>query len=106
MAWSLWKPMRPCWLNPQRRRLVSLIGWHPPPCLPRQFDFTFVEVSRVKKFQFTSKHVDDEDSNLKENGKQGFGQICTDNPTCSCSSSRSSWNCDGEILHSPAIEVR
>lgn len=78
----------------------------PPPCLPRQFDFTFVEVYRVKKFQFTSKHVDDEDSNLKENGKQGFGQICTDNPTCSCSSSRSSWNCDGEILHSPAIEVR
>ncbi|KAM7317473.1 hypothetical protein ACRRTK_023775 [Alexandromys fortis] len=71
-----------------------------------QFDFTFVEVYRVKKFQFTSKHVDDEDSDLKENGKQGFGQICTDNPTCSCSPSRSSWNCDGEILHSPAIEVR
>ncbi|KAH0520643.1 Ceramide kinase [Microtus ochrogaster] len=70
-----------------------------------QFDFTFVEVYRVKKFQFTSKHVDDEDNDLKENGKQGFGQICTDSPTCSCSPSRSSWNCDGEILHSPAIEV-
>ncbi|XP_055482986.1 ceramide kinase isoform X2 [Psammomys obesus] len=71
-----------------------------------QFDFTFVEVYRVKKFQFVSKHVEDEDSDLKEPGKQGFGQICNDSPRCSCLASRSSWNCDGEILHSPTIEVR
>lgn len=99
MAWSLRKSCVPA-----KAGVTDRLA--PPPCLPRQFDFTFVEVYRVKKFQFTSKHVDDEDSNLKENGKQGFGQICTDSPTCSCSSSRSSWNCDGEILHSPAIEVR
>ncbi|XP_034372028.1 ceramide kinase [Arvicanthis niloticus] len=71
-----------------------------------QFDFTFVEVYRVKKFHFTSKHVEDEDNDLKDLEKQKFGQICKDNPPCACSASRSSWNCDGEILHSPAIEVR
>uniref|UniRef100_A0A250YFV0 Ceramide kinase n=2 Tax=Castor canadensis TaxID=51338 RepID=A0A250YFV0_CASCN len=71
-----------------------------------QFDFTFVEVYRIKKFQFTSKHMDDEDSDLKEQGKQRFGQICSDSPTCCCSASRGSWNCDGELLRSPAIEVR
>ncbi|MBZ3889282.1 Ceramide kinase [Sciurus carolinensis] len=71
-----------------------------------QFDFSFVEVYRVKKFQFTSKHQDDEDSDLKDGGKQPFGQICSDSPACCCSASRSSWNCDGEILHNSAIEVR
>ncbi|ERE86458.1 ceramide kinase-like protein [Cricetulus griseus] len=71
-----------------------------------QFDFTFVEVYRVKKFQFISKHVEDEDSDLKECGKQGFGQICSDSSSCNYLASRSSWNCDGEILHSSAIEVR
>lgn len=71
-----------------------------------QFDFAFVDVYRVKKFQFTSKHAEDEDSDLKERGKQRFGHICTDGPPCSCSSSNSAWNCDGEILHSPSIEVR
>uniref|UniRef100_A0A8C5LAE8 Ceramide kinase n=1 Tax=Jaculus jaculus TaxID=51337 RepID=A0A8C5LAE8_JACJA len=71
-----------------------------------QFDFTFVEVYRIKKFQFTSRHVEDEDSDLKEHGKQRFGQICSDSPACCCPASSSSWNCDGEVLHSPAIEVR
>uniref|UniRef100_A0ABK0LDE2 Ceramide kinase n=1 Tax=Rattus norvegicus TaxID=10116 RepID=A0ABK0LDE2_RAT len=71
-----------------------------------QFGFTFVEVYRVKKFQFTSKHVEDDDNDLKELEKQKFGQICKDNPPCACPTSRSSWNCDGEVLHSPAIEVR
>nr|XP_023487113.1 ceramide kinase [Equus caballus] len=71
-----------------------------------QFDFTFVEVYRVKKFQFTSRHVEDEDRNLKERGKKRFGQICSDHPLCCCTVSNSSWNCDGEILNSPAIEVR
>ncbi|XP_044633576.2 ceramide kinase isoform X1 [Equus asinus] len=71
-----------------------------------QFDFTFVEVYRVKKFQFTSRHMEDEDRNLKERGKKRFGQICSDHPLCCCTVSNSSWNCDGEILNSPAIEVR
>ncbi|XP_023558322.1 ceramide kinase [Octodon degus] len=71
-----------------------------------QFDFTFVEVYRVKRFQFTSKHVEDADSDLAERGKQRFGQICTDSPSCCCPASGSSWNCDGEVLHSPSIEVR
>uniref|UniRef100_A0A8D2B1I7 Ceramide kinase n=1 Tax=Sciurus vulgaris TaxID=55149 RepID=A0A8D2B1I7_SCIVU len=70
-----------------------------------QFDFSFVEVYRVKKFQFTSKQLDDEDSD-KDGGKQRFGQICSDSPACCCSAPQSSWNCDGEILHSSAIEVR
>ncbi|XP_015357218.2 ceramide kinase [Marmota marmota marmota] len=71
-----------------------------------QFDFSFVEVYRVKKFQFTSKSLDEEDHTLKDRGKQGLGQICCDNPASCCSAPRSSWNCDGEILHSSAIEVR
>lgn len=71
-----------------------------------QFDFTFVEVYRVKKFQFISKQVEDDDNDLKELEKQKFGQICKDNPPCTYPTSRSSWNCDGEVLHSPAIEVR
>ncbi|EDL04412.1 ceramide kinase, isoform CRA_a, partial [Mus musculus] len=71
-----------------------------------QFDFTFVEVYRVKKFHFTSKHVEDEDNDSKEQEKQKFGKICKDRPSCTCSASRSSWNCDGEVMHSPAIEVR
>ncbi|XP_058287206.1 ceramide kinase isoform X3 [Hylobates moloch] len=71
-----------------------------------QFDFTFVEVYRVKKFQFTSKHMEDEDSDLKDSGKKRFGHICSSHPSCCCTVSNSSWNCDGEVLHSPAIEVR
>ncbi|XP_062931769.1 ceramide kinase isoform X2 [Cynocephalus volans] len=71
-----------------------------------QFDFTFVEVYRVKKFQFTSKRVEDDDSDLQEEGKKRFGQICSDHRSCCCTVSSSCWNCDGELLHSSAIEVR
>uniref|UniRef100_A0A8C8S275 Ceramide kinase n=1 Tax=Pelusios castaneus TaxID=367368 RepID=A0A8C8S275_9SAUR len=71
-----------------------------------QFDFTFVEVYRVKKFQFTSKHLEDNDSDVKDIGKKRFGQICRDHPACCCSLSKSIWNCDGEPLDSSAIEVR
>ncbi|XP_004438101.1 PREDICTED: ceramide kinase [Ceratotherium simum simum] len=71
-----------------------------------QFDFTFVEVYRVKRFQFTSRHAEDEDRELRERGKTRFGQICSDHPLCCCTVSSSSWNCDGEILSSSAIEVR
>ncbi|KAM6214947.1 ceramide kinase [Rhynchocyon petersi] len=71
-----------------------------------QFDFTFVEVYRVRKFQFTSKSLEDEDSDLREGGKKRFGQLCSHHPACCCPVSNSSWNCDGEVLSSPAIEVR
>ncbi|XP_077025314.1 ceramide kinase isoform X2 [Tamandua tetradactyla] len=71
-----------------------------------QFDFTFVEVYRVKRFQFTSKSLEDEDSDLQDGGKKRLGQICSDRPPCCCSMPSSSWNCDGEVLSSSAIEVR
>nr|KAF6277508.1 ceramide kinase [Pipistrellus kuhlii] len=71
-----------------------------------QFDFTFVEVYRVKRFQFVSKQVEDEDGELGERGKQGLGQICSQHPSCCCSAASSSWNCDGEVLSGSAVEVR
>lgn len=72
-----------------------------------QFDFTFVEVYRVKKFQFVSKPAEDEDSSVLGRGKKRLGQLCSEHPTaCCCRASSSSWNCDGEVLSSPAIEVR
>ncbi|KAK1327633.1 hypothetical protein QTO34_012922 [Cnephaeus nilssonii] len=71
-----------------------------------QFDFTFVEVYRIKKFQFVSKQVEDEDGELGERGKQGLRQICTQHPSCCCGVSSSSWNCDGEVLSGSAVEVR
>ncbi|XP_060044780.1 ceramide kinase isoform X2 [Erinaceus europaeus] len=71
-----------------------------------QFDFTFVEVYRVKRFQFTSKPLEEEDSDLQERGKKRFGQICSDHPPCCCPVTHSSWNCDGEVLNSAALEVR
>ncbi|XP_043352325.1 ceramide kinase isoform X2 [Dermochelys coriacea] len=71
-----------------------------------QFDFTFIEVYRVKKFQFTSKHLEDSVSDVKDVGKKRFGQFCRDQPACCCNLSNSIWNCDGETLDSSAIEVR
>lgn len=72
-----------------------------------QFDFTFVEVYRVKKFQFVSKPAEDEDSSVLGRGKKRLGPLCSEHPTsCCCRASSSSWNCDGEVLSSPAIEVR
>ncbi|TEA32281.1 hypothetical protein DBR06_SOUSAS6610243 [Sousa chinensis] len=71
-----------------------------------QFDFTFVEVYRVKKFQFVSKPAEDEDGSVRGRGKKRLGQLCSDRPPCCCAVSSSAWNCDGEVLSSPAIEVR
>ncbi|XP_067915234.1 ceramide kinase isoform X4 [Heterodontus francisci] len=71
-----------------------------------QFDLAFVEVHRVKKFKFTPKYCDEEDSDIQDVGKNLFGQICRDHPTCSCTQIHSSWNCDGEIIKHAAIEVR
>ncbi|XP_078091653.1 ceramide kinase isoform X2 [Mustelus asterias] len=71
-----------------------------------QFDLAFVEVYRVKKFKFTPKYCDEEDSDIQDVGKNLFGQICRDHPSCSCAQLQSSWNCDGEIIKHAAIEVR
>lgn len=72
-----------------------------------QFDFTFVEVYRVKKFQFVSKPAEDEDGSVLGRGKKRLGQLCSEHPSaCCCRASSSAWNCDGEVLSSPAIEVR
>ncbi|XP_075455912.1 ceramide kinase isoform X3 [Ascaphus truei] len=71
-----------------------------------QFDFAFVEVYRVKTFQFTPKHFEEEDCESTDIGKKNFAQICTDHPRCGCSQVNSIWNCDGETLDQTAIEVR
>ncbi|KGL81791.1 Ceramide kinase, partial [Tinamus guttatus] len=71
-----------------------------------QFDFSFVDVYRVKSFQFTSKLLEDNESAVTDIGKKHFGQFCRDHPACCCSIANSTWNCDGETLNSSAIEVR
>ncbi|XP_018106474.1 ceramide kinase L homeolog isoform X1 [Xenopus laevis] len=74
-----------------------------------QFDFPFVEVYRVKNFQFTPKHFEDEDNESTDIGilgKKNFSQICTDHPSCGCNHVNSIWNCDGETLDQTAIEMR
>ncbi|XP_078535820.1 ceramide kinase isoform X2 [Lissotriton helveticus] len=70
-----------------------------------QFDFPFVEVYRVKKFQFTPKHCEEEDSDNNDVVKKNFAHICTEKPSCGCSRVTSIWNCDGEPLDQPSIEV-
>ncbi|RXN00714.1 Ceramide kinase [Acipenser ruthenus] len=70
-----------------------------------QFDLTFVEVYRVKKFKFTPKHCDSELSDIRDVRENAFGQICRDHPSCDCTPVNSNWNCDGEILEHAAIEV-
>ncbi|XP_048466364.1 ceramide kinase isoform X2 [Rhincodon typus] len=71
-----------------------------------QFDHAFVEVHRVKEFKFTPKYCDEEDSDIRDVGKNLFGQICRDHPSCSCAQLQSSWNCDGEIIKHAAIDVK
>nr|XP_015208160.1 PREDICTED: ceramide kinase isoform X1 [Lepisosteus oculatus] len=70
-----------------------------------QFDLTFIEVHRVRKFKFTPKYCESEDTDVKDVRKKLFSQICRDHPACSCTSVNSNWNCDGEILDHAAVEV-
>ncbi|XP_077194359.1 ceramide kinase isoform X2 [Paroedura picta] len=70
-----------------------------------QFNFTFVEAYRIRKFHFTAKHLEDSDD-IKDMQKKHFGQFCRDHPACCCTFSSSTWNCDGETLESSAIEVQ
>ncbi|XP_041834006.1 ceramide kinase [Melanotaenia boesemani] len=72
-----------------------------------QFDHTFVEVHRVRKFSFQPmqrEHFSQED--LSEFPvKTGFSPICSAQTSCSYRTAHSSWNCDGEILRQAAIQV-
>ncbi|XP_031721545.1 ceramide kinase [Anarrhichthys ocellatus] len=72
-----------------------------------QFDHSFVEVHRVKKFRFQPRHhelVSLEDP-IESPKKTGFSPICSAQTTCNYSTCRSSWSCDGEILPDAAIQV-
>ncbi|XP_029902075.1 ceramide kinase isoform X2 [Myripristis murdjan] len=72
-----------------------------------QFDHSFVEVHRVRKFRFHPKQqeaVSLEDLS-ETNKKMAFSPICSTPPACNYSSTHSSWNCDGEILPHAAIQV-
>ncbi|XP_058046562.1 ceramide kinase [Ahaetulla prasina] len=71
-----------------------------------QFDFSFVEVYRIKKFRFTSKHFDDGENDDQGMRKKHFGQFCRDHPACCCLPPSSTWNCDGETLDCSTIEVK
>lgn len=77
-------------------------------CFLPQFDHSFVEVHRVRKFRFQPRQhelVSLED--LSDGPKKtGFSPICSAQTTCNYSTSHSSWNCDGEILPHAAIQVR
>lgn len=72
-----------------------------------QFDHSFVEVHRVRKFRFQPRHyelVSLED--LSEPPKKAsFRPICSGPTGCNYGSTHSSWNCDGEILPHAAIQV-
>ncbi|XP_034983817.1 ceramide kinase isoform X1 [Zootoca vivipara] len=70
-----------------------------------QFDFSFVEVYRIKKFQFTVKHLEDSDCDTSKMQKNRFGHFCRDHPACCCVPRSSTWNCDGETLDCSTIKV-
>lgn len=73
-----------------------------------QFDHSFVEVHRVRKFRFQPRYrkmLSLED--LSEPPKKAtFRPICSGSTGCNYGSTHSSWNCDGEILPHAAIQVR
>ncbi|KAM6895777.1 ceramide kinase [Xenentodon cancila] len=72
-----------------------------------QFDHSFVEVHRVRKFHFQPLHQHPASlEDLSEHpGKTHLGPICSAQTPCSGGNTHSSWNCDGEILHHAAIQV-
>uniref|UniRef100_A0A3Q1GMS1 Ceramide kinase n=1 Tax=Acanthochromis polyacanthus TaxID=80966 RepID=A0A3Q1GMS1_9TELE len=72
-----------------------------------QFDHSFVEVHRVRKFRFQPQHLklaslEDLSEPLQ---KKGFNPICSAQTACSYSAAHSSWTCDGELLPHTAIQV-
>ncbi|XP_073336894.1 ceramide kinase [Pagrus major] len=72
-----------------------------------QFDHSFVEVHRVRKFRFQPRHHELASlEDLSESPKKtGFSPICSAQTTCDYSTAHSSWTCDGELLPHAAIQV-
>lgn len=72
-----------------------------------QFDHSFVEVHRIRKFHFQPwRHDLVSLEDLSEIPKKtGFRPICSAQTTCNSSTAHSSWTCDGEILPHTAIQV-
>ena len=66
-----------------------------------QFDFPFIQVFRVKEMKFRPlvDEIDDtvESADSKQDGQQRLRSRPTHN---------SVWNCDGEIIEEPAIDIR
>ncbi|KAK6285142.1 hypothetical protein J4Q44_G00390320 [Coregonus suidteri] len=71
-----------------------------------QFDMSFMEVHRVRRFRFIPKrsNVTSEVDLSETSEKKIFNQICTAHP--SYDTGHSNWNCDGEILPHAAIQVK
>lgn len=73
-----------------------------------QFDHSFVEVHRVRKFRFRPRHREpawSEDMNETPK-KAAFPTLCSPQTSCNDRTPQSSWTCDGEILRHTAITVR
>uniref|UniRef100_A0A674B6H7 Ceramide kinase n=1 Tax=Salmo trutta TaxID=8032 RepID=A0A674B6H7_SALTR len=70
-----------------------------------QFDMSFVEVHRVRRFSFAPKHsnVISEVDLSETSGKKICNQVCTAHPNND--TGHSNWNCDGEILPHADIQV-
>lgn len=73
-----------------------------------QFDHSFVEVYRVRKFRFQPLHCEPASSeDLSETLKKAaFPAMCSPQTSCNYRDPQSSWTCDGEILRHTAITVR
>ncbi|XP_016890241.1 ceramide kinase isoform X2 [Cynoglossus semilaevis] len=72
-----------------------------------QFDHSFVEVHRVKKFRFQPwlQEPGSLEDLSEATKKTGFAPICSGQTPCSYSKAQSSWTCDGEILCHADIQV-
>ncbi|KAM6984747.1 ceramide kinase [Aplochiton taeniatus] len=71
-----------------------------------QFDHTFVEVHRVRRFRFEpNHHWAGTGEDLSGSSKGRMSQICPAPPACGYGSLQSSWTCDGEVLPHVAIQV-
>uniref|UniRef100_A0A8C8J9G7 DAGKc domain-containing protein n=1 Tax=Oncorhynchus tshawytscha TaxID=74940 RepID=A0A8C8J9G7_ONCTS len=70
-----------------------------------QFDMSFVEVHRVRRFRFVPKQSNGiSEVDLSEtSGKKICNQVCTAHPNND--TGHSNWNCDGEILPHADIQV-
>ncbi|KAF7228992.1 ceramide kinase-like [Nothobranchius furzeri] len=69
-----------------------------------QFDHSFVEVHRVKKFHFQPK-VDSPEDQSYHPERTACGPKFSNPKISNYSTAVSSWTCDGEILHHAAIQV-